>query len=93
MLTKEKQSIRATLSIRVVEPKVASEDGVIQTQPNGAEESAELGGRLFEFAGNAPVTFAERFPRLVVSAVAVALVLATITTEIECLRASGYFWQ
>ena len=93
MLTKEKQFVRATLSIRVVEPKVASEDGVIQTQPNGAEESADLGGRLFEFAENAPVTFAERFPRLVVSAVAVALVLATITTEIECLRASGYFWQ
>ena len=93
MLTKEKQFVRATFSIRVVEPKVASEDGVIQTQPNGAEESADLGGRLFEFAENAPVTFAERFPRLVVSAVAVALVLATITTEIECLRASGYFWQ
>ena len=93
MLTKERQFVRATLSIRVVEPKVASEDGVIQTQPNGAEESADLGGRLFEFAENAPVTFAERFPRLVVSAVAVALVLATITTEIECLRASGYFWQ
>jgi len=93
MLTKERQFVRATLSIRVVEPKVASEDGVIQTQPNGAEERAELGACLFEFAGNAPVTFAERFPRLVVSAVAVALVLATITTEIECLRASGYFWQ
>ena len=93
MLTKEKQSVRATLSIRVVEPKASSKDGVIQSHANGAEESADLGGRLFEFAENAPVTFAERFPRLVVSAVAVALVLATITTEIECLRASGYFWQ
>lgn len=93
MLTKEKRSVRATLSIRVVEPKVASEDGPLQAQPNGAGESAELCGRLFEFAGNAPVTFADRFPLLTVSAVAVALVLATITTEIECLRASGYFWQ
>ena len=93
MLTKEKQSVRATLSIRVVEPKVASEDGVIKTQANGADESAEFCGRLFEFAGNAPVTFADRFPLLTVSAVAAALVLVTITTEIECLRASGYFWQ
>lgn len=93
MLTKEKQSIRATLSLRVVEAKVASEYGLFQAQPNGAEETGEWCGRLFEFVEYAPAPFAERFPRLMFSVVAVALLLATITTEIECLRASGYFWQ
>ena len=93
MLTKEKQSVRATLSIRVAEPKVASEDGLIQTQPNRAEESAELYGGLFDFAGNVPVTFAERFPRLMVGAVAIAFIVASIAVEIECLRGAGFYWR
>ena len=58
------------------------------------EDRAEwCGGPLFEFAGNAPVTFAERFPRLMVSAVAIAFVMAAIALEIDCLRAAGYYWQ
>lgn len=92
MLTKEKEFVRATLSIRVVEPKSASEDGFFQARHSGAGETAELCGGLFEFAGNAPATFAERFPRLMVGAVAVALIMATIGVEIECLRGAGYYW-
>ena len=92
MLTKEKEYIHATVSIRVVEPNGASEYGRFQAQHNGADDNAELCGRLFEFAGNAPATFAERFPRLMVCAVAIALIMATIGVEIECLRGAGYYW-
>jgi hypothetical protein len=90
MLTKEIEHIHATLSIRVVEG--ASEDGLFQAQQNGTDDSAELCGGLFEFAGNAPATFAERFPRLMVCAVAIALIVSAITVEIECLRGAGYYW-
>ena len=93
MLTKEEQSVRATVSIRVAEPKVASEDSLFQAQPERAIENEQLCGRLFEFAGNAPVTFAERFPRLMVGAVAIAFVMAAITVEIECLRGAGFYWR
>jgi hypothetical protein len=97
MLSKEKQHIHATVSIRVVEPKSASEYGLFPSQQdetdNPAEDGAERCGPLFEFAGNAPVTFAERFPRLMVSAVAIGFVMAAIAMEIDCLRAAGYYWQ
>jgi hypothetical protein len=92
MLTKERANVRATVSVRVVEPEAAGDDCLFQVRRNGAE-GGEFSGPLFEFAGNAPATFAERFPRLTVGAVAVALVLATISAEIECLRGAGYYWQ
>ena len=92
MQSKEKEHIRATLSIRVIEPEGASEDGLFQAQQNGSDDSAELCGRLFEFAGNAPATFAERFPLVMVGAVAFALIMAAIAVEIECLRGAGYYW-
>ncbi|MGC1421730.1 MAG: hypothetical protein WA354_17390 [Terracidiphilus sp.] len=92
MLTKEKEYINATLSIRVVEPKESSEYGLFQTQQNETEASAELCGPLFEFAGNAPPTFAERFPRLTVCAVSIAFIMAAITVEISYLRGAGYYW-
>jgi hypothetical protein len=41
----------------------------------------------------APASFAERFPRLTILAVAATILLATLTAEIECLRNSGYFWR
>lgn len=92
MLTKEKRYIRTTLSIRVVEPRGAIEDGFFQAQRNGAEDSAESCGRLFELVANAPTTLGERFPRLMVCAVAAAFILTAITVEIECLRGAGYYW-
>ena len=92
MLTKEKEHIHATLSIRVVEPNGAGENGLFQAKQYGADDSTELYGRLFEFAGNAPATFAERFPLLMVCAVAIAFTVATIAVEIECLRGAGYYW-
>lgn len=48
---------------------------------------------LFSLVRSAPVTFAERFPHLMVGVVAVGVLLAALTAEIECLRGSGYYWQ
>lgn len=101
MLTEQKQHVRAAVSIRVVESKSNSEYGLLQSREDETEDRiearigdrAEWCGPLFEFAGNAPVTFAERFPRLMVSAVAIAFVMAAIAMEIDCLRAAGYYWQ
>jgi hypothetical protein len=92
MQIKEKEDIRTTLSIRVVEAKLDGEHEFFQAQHNGAEGREELYGRLFEFAGDAPATFAERFPRVMVSAVAFALIVAAIAVEIEYLRSAGYYW-
>jgi hypothetical protein len=45
------------------------------------------------FSQIAPASFAERFPRLTFVVVAAAILLATATAEIDCLRGSGYFWR
>ena len=47
---------------------------------------------LFEHAAGRP-TLSERFPRLTVVAIAVALVAFTVATEIEYLRVAGYYWR
>lgn len=91
MLTNQEEKISATLTIRVAERKSAGEDGIFQSQAV-VDRSADGRSGLFEFAGNAPVTFAERHPRLMVGAVSVAVIVAAITAEIECLRSAGYYW-
>ncbi len=94
MLTKERKPVSATVRIRVVEhPGAKDKPFVGRENAPKTVNRVDLCDHLFEFAGNAPATFAERFPRLMVSAVAVAVVLTAITTEIECLRAAGYYWQ
>ena len=91
MLTEEKKYIDATVSIRIAEPSSTN------TQPrlNGFEpgQTAPVFKSLFEFAANSPATYAERFPRLMVCAVAASVILTAITAEIECLHAMGYYWQ
>ena len=47
---------------------------------------------LFEHAAARP-TLSERFPKLTVVAIAVALVAFTVATEIEYLRGAGYYWR
>lgn len=91
MLATEKESICATVSIRVVEHRGA--DSEPQQRLDREDECADASGPLFEFAGNTPVTFAERFPHLMVCVVAVSVILTAITAEIECLRAMGYYWR
>ena len=88
MLTKE--YISSTVSIRIVEHHCAGNEPLQNL--NKGKEHADLVGPLFEFAGNIPATFAERFPRLMVFAVAAALILTAIAVEVECLRGAGYYW-
>jgi hypothetical protein len=91
MLAKERESICATVSLRVIEHQGAGKEP--QRKLDGADEAADASGTLFEFAGSAPATFAERFPHLMVGAIAAAVILTTLTAEIECLRAMGYYWR
>lgn len=49
--------------------------------------------RLFENAAQSPITFSERFPRLTVAMIVLALVAFTVTAEIEYLRVAGYYWR
>jgi hypothetical protein len=48
---------------------------------------------LFENAARDPMTFSERFPRLTVAMIAIALVAFTVTVEIEYLHVAGYYWR
>jgi hypothetical protein len=90
MLTKEKENISATVTIRVADFHGADVIDFPGLHESGAHPDDRAG--LFEFAGNAPATFAERYPRLMVSAVSVAVVVAAIMAEVECLHAAGYYW-
>jgi hypothetical protein len=58
----------------------------ISTAAVGTDEETGL------FKHSLPVSFAEQFPRLVFCSVALSILLATIMTEIDCLRGAGYYW-
>ncbi len=49
--------------------------------------------RLFTNAASANITFTERFPRLTIAVIAIALFAATLTAEIDLLRGAGYYWN
>jgi len=49
--------------------------------------------RLFEHTGKARLTLPERFPRLTVAMIAVALLTVSVTAEIEYLTTAGFFWH
>lgn len=50
-------------------------------------------GRLFAFAERSPVPLPERYPRLTFAAIALVLLISSLTAEFEYLRGAGYFWQ
>lgn len=50
-------------------------------------------GRLFTQTAGSKVAFSERFPRLMIAAIAVGLLAASVTAEIEYLRHAGYIWH
>jgi len=58
----------------------------------GVPKSTGNAGQLFEHAAARP-TLSERFPKLTVVAIAVAIVAFTVATEIEYLRVAGYHWR
>jgi hypothetical protein len=90
MPTEEKECSSIKLSIRVVERRHLGNDALPQHQLSRVE--GHIGNRLFE-PKVTPAPFAERYPRLTIFAVTAGIFLATITAEVECLRASGYYWR
>jgi hypothetical protein len=94
MLTEEIQDTCARFTIRIAEPAATISEPLFEMRERADEGagSEQACGLLFEFVANSPVTFAERFPRLMFCAVALALLLTAITAEIDCLRAAGYYW-
>jgi hypothetical protein len=61
----------------------------VDTTTDGS--SAHTG--LFERAAEVRITLAERFPRLTIAMIALVLLAATLTTEVELLRGAGFRWQ
>ena len=49
--------------------------------------------RLFANTASGQITFTERFPRLTIAVIAIALFAATLTAEIDFLRGAGYRWN
>jgi len=62
----------------------------IQNTTIGESQTSE---DLFHEAASNHITFTERFPRLTIAMVAVMILAATLTTEVEVLRGAGFFWQ
>ncbi len=48
---------------------------------------------LFEHVERTPVPLPERFPRLTLLTIALALLITALTAEFDYLRAAGYFWR
>lgn len=48
---------------------------------------------LFGRAATSRMTLAERFPRVTIAVVALALFAATLTMEVDILRGAGFRWQ
>lgn len=60
--------------------------------PVETESSSELDS-MFENSGALRITLAERFPRLTIALIALALLAVTLTTEVDLLRCAGFRWQ
>jgi len=62
----------------------------VRIQDPATSEAAE---KLFVETVSSRPTFTERFPRLTIAMVAMVILAATLTTEVELLRGAGFFWQ
>lgn len=66
---------------------------IIDPPVQTANETICVPQELFGLAATTRMTFAERFPRVTIAAVAVALFAATLTMEVDLLRSAGFRWQ
>jgi hypothetical protein len=74
----------------------SSADGTIYSREPEASllrNGAPAPGRLFAQSLAGSSAFTERYPRLTIALIAVALFGISVTAEIELLRHSGYFWR
>jgi hypothetical protein len=49
--------------------------------------------RGFEFCKVPSLTFTERFPRLTIAMIGLALLVVSVNVEIDCLRGAGFHWN
>jgi len=70
-------------------------DGTLRVRESQAllRNAAPISGRLFAQATGGRVKFTERFPRLTIAMIALALFTISVTAEIELLRHAGYVWR
>jgi hypothetical protein len=95
MLIEEQELSSIKLSIRIDERRLPVGETFLQRHESRAEvdTGADIYSHLHLFEQIAPASFAERYPRLMVGAVAVTILLATVMAEVDCLRGAGYFWR
>ena len=58
-----------------------------------ANQTGCVPAELFGRAATTRLTLAERFPRVTIAVVALALFTATLTMEVDILRGAGFRWQ
>lgn len=91
--------VKTSKSSWVAVPKdqtVQGADGTVsRREPDAASlrNVAPVSGRLFAQASGADAKFAERFPRLTIALITLAIFSISITAEVELLRQAGYFWR
>jgi hypothetical protein len=57
------------------------------------EDYVPVSSRLFECSTSTPITLAERFPRVTVAAIAIAMFAFAAIAEIDFLSGAGYHWK
>ena len=93
MLTEEQDCTYIELPIRIDERRLPRQHAQPQRLEIRTEEDggADMSSRLFEL-NTSPTSFAERHPRFMIFAAAATILLATLTAEVDYLRASGHYW-
>ncbi|MGO9437840.1 MAG: hypothetical protein ACLPH3_23130 [Terracidiphilus sp.] len=87
--------VRTSKSSWVAVPVNRSTASADSREPEAAilRNAAPIPGRLFARTVGSDVAFSERFPRLTIVMIAVALFTISVTAEVELLRHAGYFWR
>jgi hypothetical protein len=82
------------ISIHINETDDAVDHELINAVDSKQEFSAtQTACHLFQYAVQGKLPLADRFPRLTLLAVALALLVSAVAVEIEYLRGAGYYWH
>lgn len=81
-----------SLHTRTLNFPVDDERRTSEEDKQARSKHAPPASRLFEQTQQTPLLLPERFPRLTFFAIALAILLSALTTEIDYLRGAGYHW-
>lgn len=62
-------------------------------EPSAVRASDKGGLSMFAETTVTHTAFAERFPRLTIAMISLALFAVSLTVEVEWLRQAGYYWR